>query len=161
MAILRLLPVLLLAACVSRGDVASLVSPYRIDIQQGNYVSQEMVAQLKPGMTKDQVRFVLGTPLLTDVFHSDRWDYIYLFRPGNRGEPQKRQLTVFFEDGKLSRVAGDVVAAEPGELERAGVAPRSQVIDIGGDKKDEAVASKPEQAGDAAATAPEPSGGAK
>ena len=160
MAILRLLPVLLLAACVNRGDVASLVSPYRIDIQQGNYVSQEMVAQLKPGMTKDQVRFVLWTPLLTDVFHSDRWDYIYLFRPGNRGEPQKRQLTVFFEDGKLSRVAGDVVAAEPGELERAGAAPRSQVIDIGGDKKDEAAAPKPEQAGDAA-TASEPAAGAK
>jgi outer membrane protein assembly factor BamE len=160
MAILRLLPVLLLAACVSRGDVAFLVSPYRIDIQQGNYVSQEMVAQLKPGMTKDQVRFVLGTPLLTDVFHSDRWDYIYLFRPGNRGEPQKRQLTVFFENGKLSRVAGDVVAAEPGELDRAGAAPSSQVIDIGGDKKDEAGAPKPEQTG-GVATAPEPAAGAK
>ncbi|MFZ5464688.1 MAG: outer membrane protein assembly factor BamE [Pseudomonadota bacterium] len=139
--------------------MASLVSPYRIDIQQGNYVSQEMVAQLKPGMTKDQVRFVLGTPLLTDVFHSDRWDYIYLFKPGNRGEPRKRQLTVFFEDGKLSRVAGDVVAAEPGELERAGAPPKSQVLEIGGDKKDEA-ARKPEQSGDAAA-AQEPAAEAK
>ena len=53
------------------------VTPYRIEIQQGNYVSQDMVAQLKPGMTKEQVRFVLGTPLVTDIFHADRWDYVY------------------------------------------------------------------------------------
>ena len=63
------------------------VKPYRIDIRQGNYVTQEMVSQLKPGMSRDQVRFVLGTPLVTDVFHTDRWDYIYRFRPG-KGDQQ-------------------------------------------------------------------------
>ena len=52
-------------------------TPYRIDIQQGNFVSQDMVAQLKPGMSKEQVRLALGTPLLTDIFHADRWDYVY------------------------------------------------------------------------------------
>jgi len=86
------------------------VTPYRIDIQQGNFVSQEMVAQLKPGMSKEQVRLVLGTPLLTDIFHAERWDYIYWReRPG--GKREQRKLAVFFEDGKLTRLDGDVVSA--------------------------------------------------
>jgi outer membrane protein assembly factor BamE len=93
------------------------LAPYRIDIQQGNFVSPEMVAQLKRGMTKEQVRFVLGTPLVTDIFHAERWDYIYLLdRPGEPRE--RRRLAVFFEDGKLSRLEGDVVA-EAGDAEPA------------------------------------------
>jgi len=86
------------------------VTPYRIDIQQGNFISQEMVAQLKPGMSKEQVRLVLGTPLLTDIFHADRWDYIY-WREKAGEKREQRKLTVFFEDGKLNRLDGDVVAA--------------------------------------------------
>lgn len=70
-----------------------------------------MVSQLKPGMSREQVRFVLGAPLLVDVFHTDRWDYIYRFQPG-RGELQERRLTVIFEDGKLARLEGDV---KPGQ----------------------------------------------
>lgn len=138
MRFLRLLPVLLpLAACsnVKMPDVASAITPYRIDIRQGNYISQEMVAQLKPGMTRDQVRFILGTPLVADIFHAERWDYVYWFRPG-RGEVQKRRLTVFFEDDKLSRVTGDVVGAEPGEAEadaQAAASARGRVIEIAPD----------------------------
>ena len=86
------------------------VTPYRIDIQQGNFVSQDMVAQLKPGMSKDQVKLVLGTPLLTDIFHADRWDYIY-WREKAGEKREQRKLTVFFEDGKLNRLDGDAVAA--------------------------------------------------
>ena len=86
------------------------VTPYRIEIQQGNFISQEMVGQLKPGMSKEQVRLALGTPLLTDIFHADRWDYVFWRdRPGQKRE--QRKLTVFFEDGKLTRLDGDVVAA--------------------------------------------------
>jgi outer membrane protein assembly factor BamE len=86
------------------------VTPYRIEIQQGNFISQEMVGQLKPGMSKEQVRLTLGTPLLNDVFHADRWDYVYWReKPGTKRE--QRKLTVFFEDGKLTRLDGDVVAA--------------------------------------------------
>jgi len=86
------------------------LAPYRIDIQQGNFVSQEMVAQLKRGMTKEQVRFVLGTPLVTDIFHADRWDYVYLLE--RAGQPrERRRLAVFFEEGKLARLEGDVVAS--------------------------------------------------
>jgi outer membrane protein assembly factor BamE len=97
------------------------LSPYRIEVRQGNLVTQEMAAQLKPGMTRDQVRFVLGTPLLADPFHAERWDYVYRFKPGY-GEAQQRRLTVFFQDGKLARVEGDVVpagTAQPGGADPA------------------------------------------
>lgn len=123
--LLAVLP--LLAACASAPDVSSYLSPYRIDVRQGNYVSQEMVAQLKPGLTRDQVRFILGSPLIADMFHADRWDYIYRFQPG-RGEVQERRLGVFFKDGKLTRVDGDVVgfaSASPVEPQ-----PTQRIIEI-------------------------------
>jgi len=105
-AILALLPLAFawsLAGC-------GILAPYRIDIQQGNFVSQDMVAQLKTGMSKEQVRFVLGTPLVTDIFHAERWDYIYML--DRRGTPrQQRHLAVYFLDGKLARLDGDVAAA--------------------------------------------------
>lgn len=106
---LLLLPSLLLGACSSTQDITSRLSPYRIDVRQGNYVTQDMVARLKPGMSRDQVRFALGTPLVADMFHADRWDYVYRFQPG-RGEPQLRRIVIFFEEGKLVRVGGDVTA---------------------------------------------------
>jgi outer membrane protein assembly factor BamE len=85
------------------------VTPYRIDIQQGNFVSQEMVSQLKPGMSKEQVRAVLGTPLLTDIFHAERWDYVYT-RDFPDGKRETRKLVLFFDaEGKLARIDGDVV----------------------------------------------------
>ena len=90
------------------------VTPYKIEIQQGNYVTQEMVSQLKPGMNREQVRGVLGTPLLTDVFHADRWDYVYSKETAD-GKREERKLTVFFTDDKLTRVTGDVVAASQKE----------------------------------------------
>ena len=108
-----MLRALLLAAALQLGACSLMpgfLQPYRIDIQQGNFVSQEMVSQLKAGMSKEQVRLALGTPLLTDIFHADRWDYVYWReRPGEKRE--QRKLTVHFEDGKLTRLDGDVVAA--------------------------------------------------
>ena len=109
-------------------DVTPLLSPYRIDVRQGNLVTQEMVAQLKPGLSREQVRFILGTPLLTDVFHADRWDYVYRFQPGS-GDAQQRRLTVFFADGKLARVAGDVAEAA---ATATAPKPASRMIEIKG-----------------------------
>ncbi|MDP2752104.1 MAG: outer membrane protein assembly factor BamE [Rhodocyclaceae bacterium] len=115
--ILLVLTVLLLAACSylpsNTPDVTSWLTDYRyrIDVRQGNFVTQEMAAKLKPGQTKDQVRFILGTPLVADMFHTDQWDYVYRFQPG-KGEPQQRRLTVYFVEGKLVRLSGDVVAGE-------------------------------------------------
>ncbi len=117
----------LLAACSSTPQITSYLSPYRIDVRQGNMVTQEMVAQLKPGLTREQVRFILGSPLVADMFHVDRWDYVYRFRPG-RGEAEQRTLTVFFQDNKLVRVAGDVVAEDGTRAEAP--RPAAQVIDI-------------------------------
>jgi outer membrane protein assembly factor BamE len=86
------------------------ITPYKPEIQQGNFVSQDMVSQLKPGMSKEQVRFVLGTPLLTDIFHADRWDYVY-WRESPSGQREQRKLAVYFEEGRLARVDGDVASS--------------------------------------------------
>lgn len=86
------------------------VTPYKMDIQQGNVVTQEMVAKLKPGMTRQQVRFALGTPLVVDPFRTDRWDYVYLYEKAGRTTEQ-RHIAVIFKDDKLARIEGDVVPA--------------------------------------------------
>lgn len=110
-------------------DITPYLHPYRIDVRQGNMVTQEMVAQLKPGLTKDQVRFILGTPLLTDIFHADRWDYVYRLQPGS-GEVQQRRFVVFFEENKLVRVGGDVVGEDPAAAAAAPARPAARVIEI-------------------------------
>jgi outer membrane protein assembly factor BamE len=99
---------LLVAACAT-------LSPYRMEIQQGNYVSQEMAAQLKPGLTRDQVRFLMGTPLVSDIFHEERWDYVFVRQRANSDDVEQRRIAVFFEEGKLKRVDGDIVVAAPGK----------------------------------------------
>ncbi len=116
----------LISGC-SFDSVVGLVDPYRIDVRQGNYVDQEMVAQLRRGMSRDQVRYVLGSPLVVDMFRSDRWDYVYRFRPGS-GEAQQRVISLFFAGDVLDRIEGDVAAAS-GE---AAAAPqqRSRVVEI-------------------------------
>ncbi len=98
-----LLSLLLLAGCSS---VPSLL--YRIDVQQGNFITQEIVDKLNLGMTKSQVRFVLGSALISDPFHDNRWDYVYrLVQDGKLIE--QRRLTVFFENDKLIRTEGDTL----------------------------------------------------
>jgi len=125
------LPVAVLASVVALGgcSIADWVNPYRIDVRQGNYVTPEMVAQLKTGMRPEQVRFVLGTPLIVDPFHSDRWDYVYRFKPG-RGEASERRLTVLFKDGVLAELEGDIEAAPADQVK-----PPTRVIEIGAEKE--------------------------
>lgn len=105
---LSLLSLLLLLLCsaILTGCSYLPAFPYRIDIQQGNVVTEEMIIKLKIGMTPSQVRFVLGSPLITDAFHHNRWDYIYRFAPSGRVAEEKR-LTVFFENDRLVRIDGD------------------------------------------------------
>ena len=80
---------------------------HKVDIQQGNIVDQEMIDKLRMGMTKSQVRFVLGTPLVVDTFNQSRWDYYYN-RVTSRGRETQEQVTVFFDaEGKLERISGD------------------------------------------------------
>ena len=97
--------------------------PYRIDVQQGNYIERETVAKLKPGMTRAQVRFVLGTPLIADPFNPNRWDYLYYNRPGRRVKDVRR-LTIYFEDDKLKRAYADsAIAPTAAEMAAAAAAP--------------------------------------
>jgi outer membrane protein assembly factor BamE len=113
-----LLFALLVAGC---GNVP-LITPYKLDVQQGNVVTQEMVARLKPGMTRSQVRFTLGTPLLVDPFRADRWDYVFVFMKQGVVTEQRR-IVVIFKDDKLLRVEGDVVAAGVGAARTDKLAP--------------------------------------
>ena len=88
---------------------------YRIDIQQGNDITQEMISQLKPDMSKSQVTYILGTPLIIDTFNPDRWDYLYSFRPGN-GLREQRNITIYFKKDKLDYLTGDIRTATVDEL---------------------------------------------
>jgi outer membrane protein assembly factor BamE len=117
---------LCLAACGAEGT-HKLPGVYRIDIQQGNIIEQEMLDKLRPGMDKNQVRFIMGTPAIADPFHADRWEYLFTMSKGGRRREQ-RHITLYFEDEKLAYIDGDVVTAlrrPPDTGER-----RAQTIDV-------------------------------
>jgi outer membrane protein assembly factor BamE len=103
--LLRLFGILTLATAAT-----GCVTVYRVDVPQGNVVTQDMLDLLKPGMSPNQVRFVLGTPLLTDPFHKERWDYFYSLRKGNAQTAETRRVTVYFKNDQLARIEGDVQA---------------------------------------------------
>jgi outer membrane protein assembly factor BamE len=95
----------LLGGC---GAASSYIFPgvYKIDIAQGNIITQKQVDQLRPGLNKRQVTFILGTPMVRDTFDQNRWDYLYSYQHGG-GERVQEHLTVFFKDDKLVRIEGD------------------------------------------------------
>jgi len=107
--ILGLIPVVLsMSACSWAPDLSYLGLPrvHKIDVQQGNVVEQDQVNQLRPGMNKEQVRFIMGTPMLDDSFHANRWDYLFRFKPGY-GEIEAKQATLFFNEAeKLVSIQG-------------------------------------------------------
>ena len=96
---------------LSRDQLDNFSITYKINIQQGVVVTQEMADQLKPGMTRDQVKFVLGTPILADPVHANRWDYPFRFQPG-RGRIEERRFTTYFENDRLARFDGDPLPTE-------------------------------------------------
>jgi outer membrane protein assembly factor BamE (lipoprotein component of BamABCDE complex) len=102
---LTLVALLALGSCSATSKL-SFPGVYRIDIPQGNIITQQMVDQLRPGLTKNQVIFIMGTPLVRDTFHQDRWDYVYSFQPGG-GERGQERITVFFENDQLTHFTGD------------------------------------------------------
>ncbi len=107
-------PTILLAfLCVACGSYSAnvpTIKPYKMDIQQGNVVTPKMMMQLRPGMTKSQVRFLMGTPLLVDSFHTDRWDYFYQMRKDGKIIEQRR-IILDFDGDNLAHVRGDVIPA--------------------------------------------------
>ena len=87
---------------------------YRINVEQGNIVNQEMIDQLRPGMTRRQVRFIMGTPKVADPFNQDRWDYLYTVQFA-RGDRVTRHASLFFENELLARIEGDWI---PNDVEQ-------------------------------------------
>ncbi|MDX1734148.1 MAG: outer membrane protein assembly factor BamE [Halioglobus sp.] len=112
---MRFLLVGILTAVLSACGFIGFPGVYRIDVEQGNIVTQELVDQLKPGMSRRQVRFILGTPLVEDAFNQDRWDYAYVRRNGQDVLEQSR-LTVIFDGDSLAEILGDL---QPGGGEDA------------------------------------------
>jgi outer membrane protein assembly factor BamE len=95
----------------SAANPVNWITPYKVDVIQGNFVSKEQIEQLQPGMSREQVKAVLGTPLMASLFHADRWDYVFtLQRQGV--EPQSFKYTVFFKGDQLERFAGDAMPSE-------------------------------------------------
>lgn len=113
-----LLLALLLSACSNYSANLPSIKPYKMDIQQGNVVDSKMMMQLRPGMTRAQVRFIMGTPLLTDSFHANRWDYLYRMQKGGKVVEQ-RHVILEFEGDQLVRVRGDVIPADATALPAA------------------------------------------
>ena len=104
-----------LSACSSLGErlpsITSVVTPYKIDVVQGNVVTREQMAAIRAGMPREAVRNVLGSPLLTSVFHGDRWDYVFTFR--RQGQPeQQRRVALFFKNDVLERFEADELPSE-------------------------------------------------
>ncbi len=89
---------------------SGIFEPYRFSIPQGNYLNQQMLDQVRTGMNRDQVRVAIGTPLLTDPFHPDRWDYVFRFQYAN-GDAELRRVTVQFSNGAVSDIRHDPLPA--------------------------------------------------
>lgn len=105
---MRYIFILLALLCASCGTALPTIKPYKLDVQQGNVVNSKMLLQLRPGMTKSQVRFIMGTPLIQDSFHGNRWDYVYQMREAGKIKEQRRVI-LDFENELLKSVRGDVI----------------------------------------------------
>ncbi len=130
--LIYILSITLLFACQSK-----FLTVHKIDVQQGNALDAEMIAKVKIGMSKEQVRYVLGSPLITDSFHPDRWDYIYLFTPGY-GEQERKQLTLTFD-------RDDVININKRNINESEVASASSNDSKKNDSKEEKLSEKEEE----------------
>ena len=105
---------LVLSGCIGTNDTSDPITDtlartplmYKPDIQQGNVVTQAQINKLEPGMDRRQVRFIMGTPMLMDTFHQDRWDYVYTMKPGGKQTDMKR-VALYFKDDRLMKIEGD------------------------------------------------------
>lgn len=127
--LVRVLALVLLAAVATAAGTGCV---YRMVVQQGNFLDADQVTQLQNGMTRSQVRFLLGTPMLPNAFDDNRWDYLYYLKIGRRGQAEQRRLTVYFTDDKVERFENIGISASPAnaevknaEIEPAAVAPAS------------------------------------
>jgi outer membrane protein assembly factor BamE len=106
--------------------LTSCIKTYKHDVQQGNILDQERLARLELGMSKSDVQTLLGTSLLQDSFHPDRWDYFYSLRKARKKETEQKLLTLYFKDGKLNQIVGTVTSTDDTE---AGSQTKTVIID--------------------------------
>ena len=113
---LRMKKLLIIMTCIASLSITACSRyhlVHKIDIQQGNVITQDEVNLLEPGMSRRQVQFIMGSPMIADVFHQDRWDYVYLLAPGY-GETIEERVTLFFDNDQLSRITGTLHPDEAG-----------------------------------------------
>ena len=155
------LPVLLAGCASSRNSddgFFARITPYRIEIVQGNVVTSEQVARIKPGLTRLQVRDILGTPLLADPFHGDRWDYIFTLRRDGL-EPQRRSVVVWFKGDALDAIEAGDLPSERDFVKTISVArrtPAPRVLELTEEQRK--ALPPPPKRDEPAAAAPEPAG---
>ncbi len=133
---MRYLLVLIFSLLTACGAGLPSVKPYKMDIQQGNVVTSKMLLQLRPGMTKSQVRYIMGTPLVVDSFHRNRWDYFYQMRQAGKVVEQRRVI-LEFENDLLARVRGDVVPAGTLPADGATESNVNKTIEVAPTKREE------------------------
>ncbi len=95
---------LMIASLALGGSLLATGCVYRINISQGNFLEAKMVDQVTLGMTRSQVRYLLGTPMVADTFHPDRWDYLYYFKSGKTQKVDRQLMILFFAEDKLIRI---------------------------------------------------------
>ena len=126
-----------LPSMTAGGNFLGVLAPYRMDIVQGNVVTREQAAQIKPGMTRAQVRDILGSPMLVDLFHADRWDYVFtITRPGT--EPQRRAIVALFNGDQLAQLDAPELPSEQefvAAISRARPAARAPLLDLTPEQK--------------------------
>ena len=152
-----------LAGCASylqtSDNILGVITPYRVEIVQGNVVTKEQLARVKPGMQRAQVRDILGSPLLTDIFHADRWDYVFTIKRQGT-EPQERRVIVRFEGDALKSVEAPELPSEQefvASITRSKDMPRGNPPALELTDAQRAALPKP-QAPEGAASAPVPTG---
>ena len=113
---LRMKKLLIIMTCIASLSMTACSRyhlVHKIDVQQGNVITQDEVNLLEPGMNRRQVQYIMGSPMIADVFHQDRWDYVYLLQPGY-GEKTEDRVTLFFDNDQLSRITGTLHPDEAG-----------------------------------------------
>lgn len=96
----------------SKSKIGQVFKPYRPDMVQGNFISKEQLDRIKPGMDREEIKVILGTPLLTSVMHPNRWDYVFAFKRGDTQLVEQRQVTLFFEKDLLKEIKADNLPTE-------------------------------------------------
>lgn len=148
-----------LAGCANSftSDLLAKITPYKVEVVQGNVVTSEQIAQLKPGMTREQVRNALGAPLVTDAFHANRWDYLFSLRRQG-AEVQRRSIVIEFDGDVLKRIEAPELPTEQAFV--AGIRPAAVTteppkLELSDEERRALPAPKPAVAAAAAASAPE------